>query len=159
MCVQHSQMNTSLRCAGSFKLEDDALQEEPLSAPAPRICDTFFLGWSCLRSRLFSFPPEAFVISFTSDFIPRLVYQYMFSQTGTMHGFIDHTLSYFNVSNFKPGTTPQNLEQGSITVCRWGLTHTHTHMNACTHSQVMDICRNPLIIIVPTGIDQYILLS
>uniref|UniRef100_A0A8C2ZW44 Anoctamin n=1 Tax=Cyclopterus lumpus TaxID=8103 RepID=A0A8C2ZW44_CYCLU len=62
---------------------------------------------------------RAFVISFTSDFIPRLVYQYMFSQTGTMHGFIDHTLSYFNVSNFKPGTTPQNLEQGSITVCRY----------------------------------------
>ncbi|XP_056281244.1 anoctamin-2b [Pseudoliparis swirei] len=67
----------------------------------------------------FSVIINAFVISFTSDFIPRLVYQYMFSQTGTMHGFIDHTLSYFNVSNFKPGTTPQNLEQGSITVCRY----------------------------------------
>ncbi|XP_068573094.1 anoctamin-2b isoform X2 [Cebidichthys violaceus] len=67
----------------------------------------------------FSVIINAFVISFTSDFIPRLVYQYMFSQTGTMHGFIDHTLSYFNVSNFKPGTTPQNLEQGAITVCRY----------------------------------------
>lgn len=61
---------------------------------------------------------QAFVISFTSDFIPRLVYQYMFSQTGTMHGFIDHTLSHFNVSNFKPGTAPQNSEHGNITVCR-----------------------------------------
>ncbi|KAL0196401.1 hypothetical protein M9458_009973, partial [Cirrhinus mrigala] len=39
-------------------------------------------------------------------FIPRLVYQYMYSETGTMHGFINHTLSYFNVSNFKPGTVP-----------------------------------------------------
>ncbi|XP_075932321.1 anoctamin-2b [Anarhichas minor] len=67
----------------------------------------------------FSVIINAFVISFTSDFIPRLVYQYMFSQTGTMHGFIDHTLSYFNVSNFKPGTTPQDLEQGAITVCRY----------------------------------------
>ncbi|XP_029318212.1 anoctamin-2b isoform X2 [Cottoperca gobio] len=67
----------------------------------------------------FSVIINAFVISFTSDFIPRLVYQYMFSQTGTMHGFIDHTLSYFNVSNFKPGTAPQNLEQGDITVCRY----------------------------------------
>uniref|UniRef100_A0AAQ4P925 Anoctamin n=1 Tax=Gasterosteus aculeatus aculeatus TaxID=481459 RepID=A0AAQ4P925_GASAC len=63
----------------------------------------------------FSVIINAFVISFTSDFIPRLVYQYMFSQTGTMHGFIDHTLSYFNVSNFKPGTAPQNLEQGNPT--------------------------------------------
>uniref|UniRef100_A0A671X9P0 Anoctamin n=1 Tax=Sparus aurata TaxID=8175 RepID=A0A671X9P0_SPAAU len=67
----------------------------------------------------FSVIINAFVISFTSDFIPRLVYQYMFSQTGTMHGFIDHTLSYFNVSNFKPGTAPQNSELGDITVCRY----------------------------------------
>uniref|UniRef100_A0A8C5HD49 Anoctamin n=1 Tax=Gouania willdenowi TaxID=441366 RepID=A0A8C5HD49_GOUWI len=52
----------------------------------------------------FSVIINAFVISFTSDFIPRLVYQYIYSQTGTMHGFIDHTLSYFNVSNFKSGT-------------------------------------------------------
>ncbi|XP_042367380.1 anoctamin-2b [Plectropomus leopardus] len=67
----------------------------------------------------FSVIINAFVISFTSDFIPRLVYQYMFSQTGTMHGFIDHTLSYFNVSNFKPGTAPQNSDHGDITVCRY----------------------------------------
>ncbi|XP_032446063.1 anoctamin-2-like [Xiphophorus hellerii] len=61
----------------------------------------------------------AFVISFTSDFVPRLVYQYMYSQTGTMHGFIDHTLSFFNVSNFKPGTAPHSSDQGDITVCRY----------------------------------------
>eukprot|EP00066_Takifugu_rubripes_P022578 XP_011611844.1 PREDICTED: anoctamin-2 [Takifugu rubripes] len=67
----------------------------------------------------FSVIINAFVISFTSDFIPRLVYQYMFSQTGTMHGFIDHTLSHFNVSNFKPGTAPENSEHGNITVCRY----------------------------------------
>ncbi|XP_058480027.1 anoctamin-2b [Solea solea] len=65
----------------------------------------------------FSVIINAFVISFTSDFIPRLVYQYMYSQTGTMHGFIDHTLSYFNVSSFKSGTSPQN--SGDITVCRY----------------------------------------
>ncbi|KAM4712222.1 anoctamin-2b isoform 3-T4 [Anableps anableps] len=62
---------------------------------------------------------NAFVISFTSDFIPRLVYQYMYSQTGTMHGFIDHTLSFFNVSNFKPGTAPHSSDHGDITVCRY----------------------------------------
>ncbi|XP_043963843.1 anoctamin-2b isoform X3 [Gambusia affinis] len=62
---------------------------------------------------------NAFVISFTSDFVPRLVYQYMYSQTGTMHGFIDHTLSFFNVSNFKPGTAPHSSDPGDITVCRY----------------------------------------
>ncbi|XP_057710389.1 anoctamin-2b isoform X2 [Corythoichthys intestinalis] len=67
----------------------------------------------------FSVIINAFVISFTSDFIPRLVYQYMYSQSGTMHGFIDHTLSYFNVSNFKPGTAPQNSHHGDVTVCRY----------------------------------------
>ncbi|XP_030575809.1 anoctamin-2b [Archocentrus centrarchus] len=67
----------------------------------------------------FSVIINAFVISFTSDFIPRLVYQYMYSQTGTMHGFIDHTLSYFNVSDFKPGTSPQNSAHENITYCRF----------------------------------------
>ncbi|NWR89978.1 ANO2 protein, partial [Furnarius figulus] len=51
---------------------------------------------------------NAFVIAVTSDFIPRLMYQYAYSQNGTMHGFINHTLSYFNVSHLKAGTQPQN---------------------------------------------------
>ncbi|XP_059360793.1 anoctamin-1-like isoform X2 [Carassius carassius] len=68
----------------------------------------------------FSVIINAFVISFTSDFIPRLVYQYMYSETGTMHGFINHTLSYFNVSNFKPGTVPSVSSLGKdITFCRY----------------------------------------
>ncbi|XP_073799554.1 anoctamin-1 isoform X1 [Danio rerio] len=49
---------------------------------------------------------NAFVIAFTSDFIPRLVYQYMYSPDGSMHGFVNHTLSYFNVSHFQNGTAP-----------------------------------------------------
>uniref|UniRef100_A0A3Q2QF19 Anoctamin n=1 Tax=Fundulus heteroclitus TaxID=8078 RepID=A0A3Q2QF19_FUNHE len=58
-------------------------------------------------------------IILSCHFIPRLVYQYMYSQTGTMHGFIDHTLSFFNVSNFKPGTAPPYSDHGDITVCRY----------------------------------------
>ncbi|KAL7854733.1 hypothetical protein SRHO_G00169230 [Serrasalmus rhombeus] len=49
---------------------------------------------------------NAFVISFTSDFIPRLVYQYVYSPDGTLHGFVNHTLSYFNVTDFQPNTHP-----------------------------------------------------
>ncbi|XP_044052696.1 anoctamin-1a isoform X2 [Siniperca chuatsi] len=64
---------------------------------------------------------NAFVISFTSDFIPRLVYQYMFSPDGTMHGFVNHTLSYFNVSDFQPGTEPlQPMHLGyTVEICRY----------------------------------------
>ncbi|XP_044133772.1 anoctamin-2 [Bufo gargarizans] len=68
----------------------------------------------------FSVIINAFVISVTSDFIPRLVYQYMYSQNGTMHGFINHTLSYFNVSHLKPGTQPENSQfVQDVVFCRY----------------------------------------
>ncbi|XP_043100425.1 anoctamin-1a isoform X2 [Puntigrus tetrazona] len=64
---------------------------------------------------------NAFVISFTSDFIPRLVYQYMYSPDGTLHGFVNHTLSYFNVTHFQPGTEPMEpMHLGyKVEVCRY----------------------------------------
>uniref|UniRef100_I3N0H6 Anoctamin n=1 Tax=Ictidomys tridecemlineatus TaxID=43179 RepID=I3N0H6_ICTTR len=64
---------------------------------------------------------NAFVISFTSDFIPRLVYLYMYSQNGTMHGFVNHTLSFFNVSDFQNGTAPNDpLDLGyEVQICRY----------------------------------------
>uniref|UniRef100_A0A8C9MYF9 Anoctamin n=1 Tax=Serinus canaria TaxID=9135 RepID=A0A8C9MYF9_SERCA len=63
---------------------------------------------------------NAFVIAVTSDFIPRLMYQYAYSQNGTMHGFINHTLSYFNVSQLKDGTQPENsLFAQEVSFCRF----------------------------------------
>ncbi|KAK2848454.1 hypothetical protein Q7C36_010136 [Tachysurus vachellii] len=63
---------------------------------------------------------NAFVISFTSEFIPRMVYRYLYSETGTMHGFIDHTLAYFNTSNFKPGTAPNSTRfDRELRICRY----------------------------------------
>ncbi|KAM6943522.1 anoctamin-1a [Xenentodon cancila] len=64
---------------------------------------------------------NAFVIAFTSDFIPRLVYQYTYSPDGTLHGFVNHTLSYFNVSDFEQGTDPlQPMHLGhKVEVCRY----------------------------------------
>ncbi|XP_074192968.1 anoctamin-1 isoform X7 [Rhinolophus sinicus] len=64
---------------------------------------------------------NAFVISFTSDFIPRLVYLYMYSKDGTMHGFVNHTLSSFDVSDFQNGTAPNDpLDLGyKVQICRY----------------------------------------
>ncbi|KAF7646458.1 hypothetical protein LDENG_00187740, partial [Lucifuga dentata] len=64
---------------------------------------------------------NAFVISFTSDFIPRMVYQYMYSPDGSMHGFVNHTLSYFNVSHFQDGKEPMDpLHLGyPVQICRY----------------------------------------
>lgn len=66
-------------------------------------------------------PAQAFVISFTSDFIPRLVYLYMYSKDGTMHGFVNHTLSSFDVSDFQNGTAPNDpLDLGyEVQICRY----------------------------------------
>ncbi|CAB1339612.1 unnamed protein product [Coregonus sp. 'balchen'] len=64
---------------------------------------------------------NAFVISFTSDFIPRLVYQYMYSPDGSMHGFVNHTLSYFNNYRETPwSNTPYDLskEFWAVLACR-----------------------------------------
>uniref|UniRef100_A0A8C5APD9 Anoctamin n=1 Tax=Gadus morhua TaxID=8049 RepID=A0A8C5APD9_GADMO len=64
---------------------------------------------------------NAFVISFTSDFIPRLVYQYMYSPDGSMHGFVNHTLSVFNTSDFQTGTAPLDPEilGYKVPLCRY----------------------------------------
>ncbi|XP_068962185.1 anoctamin-2 [Petaurus breviceps papuanus] len=68
----------------------------------------------------FSVISNAFVIAITSDFIPRLVYQYSYSHNGTLHGFIDHTLSYFNVSQLKEGTQPKDSHFGQdVLFCRF----------------------------------------
>ncbi|XP_044278201.1 anoctamin-2 [Varanus komodoensis] len=68
----------------------------------------------------FSVIINAFVISVTSDFIPRLVYQYAYSHNGTMHGFVNHTLSYFNVSHFKAGTQPESSPfEYQVSFCRF----------------------------------------
>lgn len=43
---------------------------------------------------------NAFVIAFTSDFIPRLVYKWSLSPDGTLNGYVNNSLSYFNVADY-----------------------------------------------------------
>ncbi|XP_060796914.1 anoctamin-1a isoform X2 [Neoarius graeffei] len=64
---------------------------------------------------------NAFVISFTSDFIPRMVYQFVYSPDRTLHGFTNHSLSYFNVTDFAPNTEPvEPMFLGhKVEVCRY----------------------------------------
>ncbi|XP_055629472.1 anoctamin-4 isoform X2 [Toxorhynchites rutilus septentrionalis] len=44
---------------------------------------------------------NAFVIAYTSDFIPRMVYKYVYSPQFSLHGYIEHSLSVFNTSDYK----------------------------------------------------------
>lgn len=44
---------------------------------------------------------QAFVIAYTSDFIPRMVYKFVYSHNHDLKGYIYHSLSKFNTSDYK----------------------------------------------------------
>ncbi|XP_055378980.1 anoctamin-5 [Condylostylus longicornis] len=44
---------------------------------------------------------NGFVIAYTSDFIPRMVYKLMYSDDKTLRGYISHSMSYFNTTDYK----------------------------------------------------------
>lgn len=63
---------------------------------------------------------NALIIAFTSEFIPKLVYRYSFSDDESLNGYIKWSLSTFNVSEFdersRP-TDPKIEEFGNLTEC------------------------------------------
>lgn len=44
---------------------------------------------------------NAFVIAYTSDYIPRMVYKYVYSHDSSLWGYIDHSLSGKILRNFR----------------------------------------------------------
>ncbi|KAL4642129.1 anoctamin-5-like [Arapaima gigas] len=75
---------------------------------------------------IFSVVTNAFIVAFTSDMIPRLVYYYAYhpGNTFTMEGYISNSLSIFNISDFPPNSTSrQNMKlpwfNNSTTICRY----------------------------------------
>lgn len=61
---------------------------------------------------------NGFIIAFTSEFIPRLVYRIYVSADGSLNGYVDHSLAYFNTSDFAPGRQPR-MPTISYDVCRY----------------------------------------
>lgn len=69
---------------------------------------------------------NAFIVAFTSDMIPRLVYMYAYQPDGEMNmsGYINNSLSVFNISEFPEESRPDDGENpswfnSSITTCRY----------------------------------------
>ncbi|KAM8751920.1 anoctamin-5 isoform 2-T2 [Acanthopagrus schlegelii] len=69
---------------------------------------------------------NAFIVAFTSDMIPRLVYMYAYQPQGEMNmkGYINNSLSVFNISEFKLANRPDDGNNplwfnSSITTCRY----------------------------------------
>uniref|UniRef100_A0A182N081 Anoctamin n=1 Tax=Anopheles dirus TaxID=7168 RepID=A0A182N081_9DIPT len=61
---------------------------------------------------------SAFIIAFSSNFIPRLMYIRYVSTTGTDEGFVNHSLAYFNISHFEPNVAPEKTNFTG-TICRY----------------------------------------
>lgn len=71
---------------------------------------------------------NAFVLSFTSDFIPRLLYRMRYAPDrdsgGTLNGYLNASLSFFDVKYFEEwerGTKPEDVYQNlnySRPICR-----------------------------------------
>lgn len=60
---------------------------------------------------------NAFIIALTSDFIPRLVYVYYYSESGDLQGYTNFTLSYFRTSDFERDKEPHFNQD--VDLCRY----------------------------------------
>ncbi|KAI0228976.1 Anoctamin-4 [Lamellibrachia satsuma] len=58
---------------------------------------------------------NAFIIAWTSDFVPKLVYKLTVSSDMSLAGYIDYSLSYFDVNDFQD----QIKSEVNITYCRY----------------------------------------
>ncbi|KAG5895568.1 hypothetical protein JTB14_002332 [Gonioctena quinquepunctata] len=61
---------------------------------------------------------NAFIIAFSSNFIPRLVYTMKESASNTDEGFLEHSLAWFNTSDYPPGLAPVS-PLINTTICRY----------------------------------------
>ncbi|XP_069685470.1 anoctamin-5-like isoform X2 [Periplaneta americana] len=62
---------------------------------------------------------NGFIIAFTSDFIPHLVYAITVSPNNSLGGFLNFSLSVFNTSDFQSESKPFNSSYVNITECRY----------------------------------------
>ena len=62
----------------------------------------------------FSVLVNAFLLAFSSQLIPGVVYRNMVSPTGTMEGYLDWSLSHFNINDFSNESRPLNTTIGGI---------------------------------------------
>lgn len=61
---------------------------------------------------------QSFIMAFTSDMIPRLVYLYAYSQHGNMEGYINNSLSVYNISQIPLPNMPEDDWHHDSSTCR-----------------------------------------
>lgn len=60
---------------------------------------------------------NAFIIAFSSNFIPKMVYMYE-TKTSNHLGFLNHSLSVFDTNDFEPGSAPR-YSSFNVSICRY----------------------------------------
>ncbi|KAK0082080.1 hypothetical protein PV325_011109 [Microctonus aethiopoides] len=66
-----------------------------------------------------SITTNAFIIAFSSNIIPRIVYKHSVSLDGTDIGFLNHSLAYFDTESFPPDVTPIQTTIANVSICRY----------------------------------------
>lgn len=79
---------------------------------------------------------NAFIMAFTSDMIPRMVYLYAYSKENSMRGYVNNSLSIYNVSEISPKNMPEDdWFDNSTSTCRYrDYRHPPDHINKYTHT-------------------------
>ncbi|CAG2219297.1 ANO4 [Mytilus edulis] len=64
---------------------------------------------------------NAAIIAFTAEFIPKMVYRYAHSENESLEGYMNYSLSVFNVADFQKKSIPSEIppELGNVTQCRF----------------------------------------
>ncbi|TNN80562.1 Anoctamin-5 [Liparis tanakae] len=65
---------------------------------------------------------NAFIIAFTSDMIPRMVFLYAYNDDAGMRGYVNNSLSIYDISQIRPYNMPEERGdwfQNSTTTCRY----------------------------------------
>ena len=87
-----------------------------------------FLSFRLQLLHVFIF--QAAIIAFTSEFVPKLVYQYGYNHAGSLEGYVNFSLSVFDVSAFENDSIPREPKIANVTLCRcvcvcFSLSHFH----------------------------------
>ncbi|XP_022244128.1 anoctamin-4-like [Limulus polyphemus] len=64
---------------------------------------------------------NSFLIAYTTNFIPRLVYMFIYSYDGSLTGYVNNSLSYFDTSDFTDINKPETmtLDGKHVHTCRY----------------------------------------
>lgn len=71
-----------------------------------------------------SLPSQAFIMAFTSDMIPRMVFLYSYDEHKSMRGYVNNSLSVYNISHIPERNMPEERDDwfgNSTTTCRYCL--------------------------------------